>query len=413
MVQSMAIIRAAAVALLSWTVLLQAAEPADSAVLLAFKQAGAGLAHFILLQRTGVTEELDLVIAIGSPKPFPAERTSWTWWSEERVIGLFLQEKTRPDRVYFLGKKSGFQDCAARLERVTATDVVISCEGEKSERYPHQKWVYDVRAKSLVQQFSYLPFAMYRCFPKAGGAVFVGSDTEQLVAVEYLAHREPAFRVLGEADARPWLARVHSAVGTEGAEARRVIYIENDAAPAPAVVPALPQTTYDHFAAMRPQQVKNGSVRAVAEIADAVGPWQREEGRIWFGKSFYDGEGSTGVGGFGYFDVNTHKLQMFEPPEIADWSVSAIYVEPDAAWMALVNNGEWGGSSGGLLRYDRQSGASRRFELPDIAVRLIRVGEKILAATDFGFAVVEGDQVTRYFIDHKTDGRLRVAAATR
>ena len=159
--------------------------------------------------------------------------------------------------------------------------------------------------------------------------------------------------------------------------------------------------------------MKDGYVRAGTEIEDSIGPWQQEDGRIWFGKTFYDGEGSTGVGGFGYFDMNERRLHMFAPPEIADWSVSAINVGPDAAWMALGQNGEYGGSSGGLLRYDRQSGALRRLGFPDIGVRLIRVGGKILAATDFGLAVVEGDVVKRYFIDRTTDGRLRVVPATR
>jgi hypothetical protein len=399
--------------LLLWTVLMQAAAPADSAVLLAFQQADARLAHFALLQRVGVTEELDVVIAIGSPKALPVEQAAWTWWTEERKIGLFLQEKTPAERVYSLGVKSGFQDCAARIERVTATDSVISCQGEKSERYPNQKWVYDVWAKRLAGQFAYRPFAMNRVFPNAGETVFVGSDTERLVAIKYKADREPAFRVLGDADARPWLARVHSTVGTEGPEARRVIYIENDKAPVPAAVPSLPRTTYDQFAAARPGRVKNGYVRAGTELHDSVGCWQQEDGRIWFGKSFYDGEGSTGVGGFGYFDLNERRLHMFAPREIADWSVSAIDVGPDAVWMALVMNGEYGGSSGGLLRYDRQSGVVRRIELRDIAVRLIRVGGKILAATDFGIAVVEGNGVKRYFVDRTADGRLLVAPATR
>ena len=396
-----------------WTTLMQAATPADSAVSLVFKQADAGLAHFALLQRTAVTEELDLVVTIGSPKALPIEQTPWTWWSEERKIGLFLQEKMHPGRVYSLGIKSGFQDCAARIERVTATDSVISCQGEKSERYPNQKWVYDVRAKRLLGQFSYQPFAMYRSFPSAAGAVFVGSDTQRLVAVEYKADREPAFRVLSEADARPWIARVHTSVSLQGIERRREIYVENDKAPPPTAIPPLPRTTYDQFAAARPPRVKDGYVRGGTEIEDSIGPWQQEDGRIWFGKTFYDGEGSTGVGGFGYFDMNERRLHMFGPPEIADWSVSAINVGPDAAWMALAQNGEYGGSSGGLLRYDRQSGALRRLGFPDIGFRLIRVGGKILAATDFGLAMVEGDGVKRYFIDRTTDGRLRVAPATR
>jgi hypothetical protein len=395
-----------------WATLMQA-TPANPAVSLAFQQADASLTHFALLQRTGVTEQLDLVVMIGSPKALQIEHTPWTWWTEERKIGLFLQEKARPDRVYWLGMRSGFPDCAARIERVTVTDSVISCQGEKSQRYPNQKWVYDVRAKSLLRQFSYQPFAMYRAFQNTNVAFFVGCDNERLVAVEYRADREPAFRVLGDADARPWIARVHTSVGIQGMERRRTIYIDNDKAPPPASIPALPRTTYDQFAAARPRRVKDGYGRAGTEIKDSIGPWQQEDGRIWFAKTFYDGEGSTGVGGFGYFDISKGRLRMFAPSEIADWSVSAIDVGPDAVWMALVQNGEYGGSSGGLLRYDRQTDAVRRLGLPDITVRLIRAEGKILAATDFGLAVIAADEVKRYFIDRTMDGRLRVVPATR
>ncbi len=381
-----------------WATFVHAATRADSAVSLVFKQADSGLAHFAVLKRAGVTEELDLVIMIGSPTPLPTEPAPWIGLSEEKKIGLFLQEKMRPDRVYSLGIKSGFEECDGHIERVSATDTVISCLGEKSSRYPHQKWVYDVRAKRLLGQFSYMPYAMNRSFASADGAVFVGTNSERQVAVEYKTDREPAFRVLSGTDERRWINRVRSFA---------------DSAPPPKTFPPLPQTTYDQFAAARPRSVENGLVRAFTLVKESVGPWEQENGRIWFGKTFYDGELHTGVGGFGYFDMNERRLHMIPTPEIADWSVSAIDVGPDAVWIALISNGEWGGSGGGLLRYDRQSGAVRRFELPDIVWRITRAGGKILAATELGLAVVEGDGVKRYFVDRTTDGRLRVAEATR
>ena len=395
-----------------WACSLQAASLSETAVFSAFRQVDPGLAHFVELQRTAVTEELDVIIAMGSPKAFPSG-VVWIFWTEDQKIGLFLQERNRPERVYLLGTKSGFPDCAARIERVTATDSVISCRGEKSEQYPNQKWVYDVRAKSLVRQFSYQPFAMDRIFPGGSGAVFVGSDRQKLMAVEYEPGREPPFRVLSDAAAQRWTGRVRISAGTEGMPPRDVIQIENDQPPVPAAVPALPRTTYDQFAAARPARVKNGYVRQGTELNESIGPWQREEGGIWFGKTFYDGEGSTGVGGFGYFDEKKKKLQLFYPPEIADWSVSALDVTPDAIWMGLVNNGEYGGSSGGLLRYDRHTNEARRLSLPDIALRLAHINGDILAATDFGIAVVQGDNITRFFVDQKTDGRWRVVPAIR
>jgi len=173
----------------------------------------------------------------------------------------------------------------------------------------------------------------------------------------------------------------------------------------------LPQSTYDEFAAARPQRVENGYVREQTNIDEDIGPWKLEEDKLWFGKVFYDGEGRNGVGGFGYFSARDRKYHLFTPSEIAGWSVSAIDVEADAVWMALAASGEYGGESGGLLRFDRQTESLRHFELPDIGVQFIHAGRKLLAATDFGIAVIEGAEVKRYFVDRTTDGRLRVGAA--
>ena len=377
-------LRVAIIAVFHLAILAQAAEPADSAVFTAFRHADAQLAHFVSLRRTEVTEQLDLVISIGSAKTFPPETNAWVWWGEDRKIGLFLQEKARPDRVYLLGIKSGFPDCAARVERSTDTDTVISCKGEKSERYPNQKWVYDVRAKSLLRQFSYRPFAFTRVFPSRNGAIFVGSDGQRTVTVS-----GPPFRILSTA-----------AVSRE------------EKKPPPAALSALPRTIYEQFAAARPERVKQGYKREGITFDDSIGPWQREGERIWFAKNFYDGEGTTGVGGFGYFDTAGRKLHLFQPPEIADWSVLAMSVGGDAVWMALVENEEYGSSSGGLLRYDRKTEALHKVALPDITASLVQDGNEVLAATDFGLAVVNGDEVERDFVDVTSDGRLRIARAT-
>jgi hypothetical protein len=219
---------ARAIILLLSITLLQAANSIDSAVFRAFQKADSGLKHFALLQRTGVTGELDLVIAVGSAKERLVDRASWTWWSEERKIGLWLQEKGRPERVYLLGVKSGFPDCAARIERVTPTDSVISCVGEKSARYPNQKWVYDVRAKSLVRQFSYQPFGTYRVFSSVDQAVFVASDSQRLVAIEYKPKRDPEFRVLSAAESPKWLRQIKVSEATEGIDRKRVLHIESE-----------------------------------------------------------------------------------------------------------------------------------------------------------------------------------------
>jgi len=173
----------------------------------------------------------------------------------------------------------------------------------------------------------------------------------------------------------------------------------------------LPQPTYDEFGNVRPRRVKDGYSKSGAEMNVEIGPRQIADGTLWFGETFYDGEGMTGVGGFGYFDTAERKFRVYSPPEIADWSVTAMLVEPDSVWLALAQHGEWGSSGGGLLRFDRGTEKVEKLELRDIAGKIARIGDRLLIATDFGAAVFLERKLRRFFLDQTTDGRLRVAEA--
>ena len=262
-----------------------------------------------LLSRTHTSGALDIVVSAGDV-PLSADYT----------MRLVLQDRHDRAREYLLAAEKTGPNCWLGVERVTDAEVVLSCTGEGSQHASYWKLIYDLRAKALVRQFRYAPFAVSRVTASLTGASFVASDGERGLSIEYIPDRNPAFRILGDA------VDPHAA--------------DDEKPTVPEIFPALPITTYDQFAAARPRRVKDGYARGAAEIHDAVGPWQQDGSQIWFGKTFYDGEGLTGVGGFGYFDVHTHKLRMFSPPEIADWSVSAILVAPPAAWMGLAAHPE-------------------------------------------------------------------------
>ena len=382
------------------------AQPAnDQPIRSAFKQADRTLTQTSILRRTEVAANLDLVIAIASPRPL----SNWiTWWGEKDKLGLFLQQQSNPNRVYTLALTPGSADCSARIVRATATDTVVQCTGEKSSAGPNRKFVYDIRAKALISQFSYQPFSMRRIVGTPGdGALIIGTDGTRQVAVSF-----PDFRLLKHAEALNSLREFKPI--NFGGGFRLIQESRNSLGPQPVIVQTngktypLPQPTYAEFARSRRLRVTDG-YKASVEFDDHIGPHALEGNNLWFGKSFYDGEGTTGIGGFGYFDTTEKQYHLYAPPEIADYSVSAIHVEADAVWMALVQNGEYGGSSGGLLRFDRKLSAIRKFELPDIGLQFLRAGEKLLLATNSGIAVIVKDQITRYFIDKTTDGRLRLA----
>jgi hypothetical protein len=419
-----------------------AATVADLAVFNVIRQTDPSLVSNKIVYRNVVAPDLDLVITIVSTEEWRQDTVSPTfYWTENRKLGLFLQEKARPDRVYLLALDAGPEDCGARIERATATDTVISCTGEKGRQGMNQKFVYDIRAKALVSHFAYQPFAMMRVFNDKGGTVFVGIDEARLVAVEFQPNA-PELRILSGRDAAPWLARVRTSRGTEGMEQRQVLYLAPEN-PAPirfgganaftftrgymdihgkeypsSIVDShgrqypLPQSTYDDFARARPERALNGYVREGTTIEETIGSAQPEGDKLWFGKTFYDGEGTSGVGGFGYFDATDRQYHFFAPPEVADFSISPILVHPDAIWMSASWACEYGCPPGTVLRYDRKSQAIRKYELPDNVYGFIASGNRLLAYTNFGIAVIEDNQTRRYFVDRTTDGRLRVAEAT-
>ena len=413
---------------------LPAATIADSAVFNIIKRADPTLITQKILYRNQVAPDLDLVIAIGSPAEWALRPDStMITWSEKQELGLFLQERASPDTVYLLALTPGFLDCEARIERATSTDTVISCTGEKAYQGPNQKFVYDVRAKALVSHFEYRPFPMMRVFTesgaKSGGAVFVGSDTKRLVGVEFKPNGSPEFRILGDAEATPWVGRVGTAQEWVGRS--QILYaVPDDTTPVhfgpsgaltfttkQGIVDnrgkgyPLPQSTFDDFAKARSLRVKDNYVRENTIIYETIGPTQTDGDKLWFGKTFYDGEGNSGVGGFGYFDASDRQYHLFTPSELADCSVSAIRAEPDAVWLGIAQMGEYNGSPRGVLRYDRQTGTVRKYDLPDAVYDLASSGDRILAVTSSGIAVIEGGRVKRYFVDRTTDGRLRVVDA--
>lgn len=135
--------------------------------------------------------------------------------------------------------------------------------------------------------------------------------------------------------------------------------------------------------------------------------------RLWFGKHFYDGEGTTGVGGFGYFDTVSRKYVLFSPPEIIDWSVDALLSEGDDLWLALGQFTEGYGRSGGLLRWNISTGQARRFETGCRVHQIIRHGNRLLLATDLGVAILENGNLQLYAINRTGDGTYNTVLVKR
>lgn len=160
----------------------------------------------------------------------------------------------------------------------------------------------------------------------------------------------------------------------------------------------LPQSTAREYRLLRPKAFRLNPFRPEQyERQEVIGPYQVENGKIWFGKDFYDGEGDQGVGAFGYFDISTCRYTLFSPPEVARNEVSAILVEPNVVWVALDHFGEdISKFSGGLIRWDRNTHLVRHYAL-EFVVDGIRVqGDSLRLNTRGGYALLRDEEVQRY-----------------
>ena len=422
---------------------LHAAEP-DRAVLTVMRSLAPDIEQVQVIKRVPADAELDLVVALGAEKNWASSQGKFLWWGAHRTLGILLQRRNRPDSIYKIAISKGEGDCEVRIERATAQDVVLSCTPEKGMPGPNRKFVYSLRSKALVKQIEYAPFALQRIFASGNSAVLVGSDTRQLVAVKYNPSAKPAFQLLRGPQAAQWTKRVETHIGTVlvGTEEKHLIYLTPQRFKPVRFGPGnrfmlteedetknnppekrllvldqnggtlrrylLPQSSYQEFARARPARVGNGYNRQGTIIDEAIDPWRIVNGTLWFAKGFYDGEGNTGVGGFGYFDTGELKYRIYSPPQITDWSATAMLVVPEAVWLALANNGEYGSTGGGLLRFDRATQKMERIEFRELVTEIACLGDRLLLATGFGAAVVENHTLRRFFVDETINGRLQV-----
>jgi len=427
-----------------WTLLLLLAVSGlsveDRAIVRILQRAEPSLKHVTILKRLPVSDQLNLVLAIGRPWGGDDVPSEGFGWSDIVRLGLFLQDRANPSRVYQLAIKPGLgEDCFARIERITGRELVVSGRGEKGPIYDNQKFIFDLRAKALVAHFSYTPFQVSQVLQSPQGPQFVMSDTQQLLLVETGAGN-PDLRVVPKEQARLKLSRIPMeeffadwanrlyrtpvlppvdppAFGLR--KRFRLVKEQNkDGFESQIVMEKtgskeskypLPQSELKTWQLARQDDIANGIPADQPLISEEIGPHQLEGNRLWFGKTFYNGEGRTGVGGFGYFDAATRSYRLYSPPEIHRWSVSAIRVEPDFIWLGLYHFGEYGGDPADLfLRWDRKTEEVRRFNVRSFIGQISRHHDALYLSGFDGIDVLRGDEVQSYFVDRTAGGRYQI-----
>lgn len=193
----------------------------------------------------------------------------------------------------------------------------------------------------------------------------------------------------------------------------------------------IPHSTLEEHRRARPEKDEQQGRQMDWTIEEKVGPYFIAPGydnprtgesiapRFWFAKTFYDGEGLSGVGGVGYFDTERREYVIFSPPELSPWSASALgFFRENESFVGLVRHPEGGSYSGGLLRLDTSTGNAKVYEVKEIILLITPVGAGQQAALALGttngiyvISILRDDQVERYVIEPELDGSLKIIAA--
>lgn len=154
-----------------------------------------------------------------------------------------------------------------------------------------------------------------------------------------------------------------------------------------------PNPNYELFKKYRPERVLDGYTKDSTTLEVDIGPFQLVNKKLWFGTNFYDGEGTTGLGGIGYFDFETRKYNINYLKEIADWSTSSIYVDNEHIWVGLVSYPEGATYSAGLAKYNIKGGKIIKYAVPEITNVIYRFGDKLYLGTSDGIYILSHEKL--------------------
>jgi hypothetical protein len=299
------------------------------------------------------------------------------------ALNVSLVDRQNPSRFWTIADLLSEYEVMYTVERADERSLVLSrLDPDYGVDRGSVKLFFDTRSKRLHKQIDF--------------------ETVQDLSFANDAQAQAAFGISADGLASLRARRIFSAHPDDGSDR---------ALPALFVARPLPQSTYLEFARARPKRVEDGYVEDSTRINEAIGPYQQGADGFWFGKTFYDGEGVSGVGGIG--SVNAAGVyQMIRIPELIDWSVSALLVEGDTIWVGRVAHPEAADSSGGLLEYNLRSRRARVHPMSDVIISIARAEGALFLGTTHGVYLFRGGARLRYRMEPDIKERMTVVVET-
>lgn len=367
----------------------------DAAVIPAFKRADPTLTSFYTFYKQPIDAAHNLLVVRGTPRRSDFAARDHLYWNVSDLIGVFLMDRTDPTRVWEIAMLTEAKyETDLRVERADSNSIVFSRAYEDyGGPVDSIKLFFDTGSKRLVKRIDY---------PSDTGVAHVIQVNDTLCVGANVTRTPLVACVM---DSR--LSAVSAPEISNQLQGRTIPIAQ------PADLPDkndLPQSTYAEFARARPGRIRDGYRERGTSIEEQIGVSYVVGDRTWFGKTFYDGEGISGVGGIGYVDKGIRKYTIIRTPELADWSTSALSVEGNIAWIGLVTFPEGASRSGGLLQLDLKSRRTRKYPINDIVFSITRWKEALYLGTTNGLYVLRGMTLTRYHFEPDINGNIIVVS---
>jgi hypothetical protein len=361
------------------------AQPAAAPVIASFHELEPSLTKFETLWRNPLADTRTLVVIRGRMDD-PPDQAHYDAWLRNDYIGLFLeQDGGTPARLAIF--QNDAPGTTVKVERVDRDSLILSrASQDYGVSQPSLKLFLDLRARKLIRKVAFEPVAVEQLVEWDGG-VYAVAPRAGLVA-----RLRPGRPVVAAAAEREQALTMAAAVRSLD--------------PKELLPDGIPQSSHADLMRARGDDVRANVTGT--DIDESAGPMQLAGNRVWFGKTFYDGEGSTGVGAIGAFDRATRQFTFISPPELVKWSVSALLVEGDAIWAGLMRRPEGAEYSGGLLRYDLAAKTSSVISVKEVILTILRAGDALYLGSSNGVYVLRGGKPVHYVLEPAPDGRYGI-----
>jgi len=420
------------------------------------------ISHFTVLLQAPIHPDYELLLIGGTKKQPYRFKMGYLWLEGNELLGLYLRLRTDTPKFHPImldpvgGDGAGFQ-----VVRYNSTELLLHRFDSMGRRLKILKYFFDPTDRKLLSRIEYDPFQVTRILVQEENLRFVAGDWKQTLILRS-SEEGQKLRMETDEEAKSLLATLDYyqwTVGTSPEEsfrfvrpepypvrrfgpqgsfvlplacesqawksnsrqeaiARRLgLSLENrrhaciqETTPEGVHSFPLPQSTWNEFAKARPERVKDGYREDQTLIEEQIGPSQVVGNRLWFGKSFYDAEGYSGVGGFGYFDTEQRRYVLFSPPEIRNYSVSSLCVTGNVLWMATQRSSEYVGYPGSLLQFEIAEKRIQSYSFESLVQQMICYKDVLYFACQEGVAVFKNRRFYRYMIDKTLDGKYQVAS---